>query len=164
MSVVSAGRLDDGQALEVCWADGSIRRFHAIWLRDNALDEATRSSINGQRLITLDDIPASTRVADVTIIDGALDVLFTPEGRRTRYPSAWLRDNAYDRRTDVIRPHPPAGVECWDCALDATALSDGFQAVSEQPKALCTWLDHIRRFGFAKLTGGPLESGALLQV
>lgn len=44
--------LDDGAAIEV-ELDGISRRFHAIWLRDNAPDAATRSPGNGQRLITL---------------------------------------------------------------------------------------------------------------
>ena len=38
-------------------------RFHALWLRDNARDEKTRSPGNGQRLITILDIPAETRIA-----------------------------------------------------------------------------------------------------
>ena len=37
-------------------------RFHAIWLRDNALDETTRDPLNGQRLITLQDIPKNIRL------------------------------------------------------------------------------------------------------
>ena len=42
-------------------------RFHAIWLRDNALDAATRDPGNGQRLITLADIPADTRLSGAAI-------------------------------------------------------------------------------------------------
>jgi len=54
--------LDGGAALEIELA-GVPRRFHALWLRDNAQDPATRSAGNGQRLITLLDIPADTRIA-----------------------------------------------------------------------------------------------------
>ena len=32
---------------------GNTHRFHALWLRDNALDKDTRSESNGQRLIAL---------------------------------------------------------------------------------------------------------------
>ena len=45
--------LDGGNAVRLSWSDGCSARFHAIWLRDNALDEATRDPGNGQRLITL---------------------------------------------------------------------------------------------------------------
>ena len=44
-------------------AHGRRQRFHAIWLRDNALDPETRSPGNGQRLIALGDIPAETRIS-----------------------------------------------------------------------------------------------------
>ncbi len=164
MGLTSAGLLDDGQALELRWVDGSVRRFHAIWLRDNAMDETTRSKVNGQRLITLQDIPADTRIAQLDIVDGALDVHFSPEDKKIRYSATWLHDNAYDCRADTASPHLPPGVESWDGALDAAALSGDFQTVADEPEALYVWLDHVRRFGFARLTGGPVASGALLKI
>ncbi|MGI9507786.1 MAG: 2-trimethylaminoethylphosphonate dioxygenase [Geminicoccaceae bacterium] len=150
--------------MELRWKDGGVRRFHAIWLRDNALDEATRSPSNGQRLITLGDIPEDTRIADLDVVDGALDVVFAPEGKKVRFSAAWLEDHCYDSRNGVIAPRLREGIETFDGTLDAATLSADFQTVSDQPSALCTWLGHISRFGFAKLTGGPVESGALMKV
>ena len=45
----------DGQIIRLTMANRA-HRFHAIWLRDNALDPNTRSTGNGQRLIALQDI------------------------------------------------------------------------------------------------------------
>lgn len=164
IGLTSVQRLDDGEALEVRWADDVIARFHAIWLRDNALDESTRSAANGQRLITLRDIPLATRIAEATVTDDTLDLLFLPEEKKGCFPSAWLRDHAYDRKVaDAIGWLPPV-VTCWDHRLDVADVSEDFTRVAEQPAALCTWLGHLRRFGFAKLTGGPVASGALLKV
>ena len=39
-----------------------------------------------------------------------------------------------------------------------------FEAVRSSPARRRDWLGAVRRYGFAKLTGGPAESGALLQV
>jgi len=39
-----------------------------------------------------------------------------------------------------------------------------FRQVLSEPAALCAWLSAVRRYGFAKLSGGPVESGALLKV
>ena len=50
---------DEGRTIELGWKDGTRTRFHAMWLRDNALDDKTRSAGNGQRLITILDIPAA---------------------------------------------------------------------------------------------------------
>ena len=43
--------LDDGAGISLTDDSGAQRRFHAIWLRDNARDAETRSPSNGQRLI-----------------------------------------------------------------------------------------------------------------
>ena len=164
MVLTSVRRLDDGKALELRWNDGEVRRFHAIWLRDNALDEATRSPSNGQRLITLRDLPEETRIADLEIVDGALDVAFAPEGKKVRFPATWLKDHAYDEHAGAEAPGLPEDVETFDGTLDIAAVSSDFQTVCNQPRALCDWLGHVSRFGFAKLTGGPATSGALLEV
>ncbi|MCB2028866.1 MAG: hypothetical protein KDH18_09420, partial [Rhodoferax sp.] len=54
---------DDGNVLTLHDGAGAALRFHAIWLRDNAWDDATRAPGNGQRLIALRDIPPDTRIA-----------------------------------------------------------------------------------------------------
>ncbi len=73
--------------LNLC--DGTAPRFHAVWLRDNALDEETRASANGQRFnnrsaAPVIDVPyehmaayyaAYCRFAEI-IDDPAMDVAF----------------------------------------------------------------------------------------
>ena len=39
--LVSAETSDDGLVVSLRWEDGFTARFHAIWLRDNALDPET---------------------------------------------------------------------------------------------------------------------------
>src|SRR5689334_15849254 len=46
MQASKATILDEGAAVEVRWRDGTSARFHALWLRDNALDPETRSAGN----------------------------------------------------------------------------------------------------------------------
>ena len=157
-------RLNAGAVLGLSWADGERARFHAIWLRDNALDAATRAPENGQRLITLRDIPAETRIAEAQLRDGALEVSFAPEGKRVRFAADWLRAHVYDRAGPSGRGWTGPEIETWDGGLDADALTGRFDAVSRDPAVLRRWLGHVRRFGFARLTGGPVESGALLAV
>ena len=75
-SIESAKVVEEGAALETRWGDGAALRFHAIWLRDNALDADTRSPENGQRLVTLNEIPQDTRILEAAASDGALSVTF----------------------------------------------------------------------------------------
>ena len=50
MQVSEAKVIDGGAAVEVSLG-AERHRFHALWLRDNARDDKTRSPGNGQRLI-----------------------------------------------------------------------------------------------------------------
>jgi len=156
--------VEDGKAVRVQLTDGQVTRFHALWLRDNALDSATRSPENGQRLIALRDIPPETSIALAEIVDGMLRLQFQPESKTVSFPSAWLRDNAYDREASQARGWTHAGIETWDGEIDVADVTAGFPVVASECAVLCDWLCQIRRFGFAKLVGGPVESGALLKV
>lgn len=162
---LSAELIESGAAVALTRADGTQTRFHAIWLRDNALDAETRAEANGQRLITLSDIPQTTTLASATLNGGeGLTLVFQPEGKTVSLPTAWLEAHAYDK------PPPPqpgwleAGIEAWDGRLSGAIPTADFQTAKSDRTALGDWLAAFRRFGLAKMTGGPLKSGALLEV
>ena len=154
--------LDNGAALSVTWPDGTGHRFHAVWLRDNALDADTRDPGNGQRLITLSDIPEDTTIS-AAVADGQdLSVTFQPETKTVAYPLHWLRAHGYDRAPAPRIATLPQGTEAWDGALAVPRAT--MDDVRPRGTALRDWLAAVRRYGFAKLTGGTTESGALLEV
>ncbi|MEZ5810913.1 MAG: gamma-butyrobetaine dioxygenase [Rhizobiaceae bacterium] len=155
----------DGAAIALSDDNGGLARFHAIWLRDNALDAETRAPGSGQRLITLSDIPRDTRIVQAGLDDdGALSVRFEPEGKSVSFPTEWLLRHAYDRH-DAHQPGwLPDHVQTWDGGLNEAVPSAGFDAARSDSRVLRQWLGNVRRLGFAKLTGGPATSGALLDV
>jgi gamma-butyrobetaine dioxygenase len=155
--------LDDGRSLEV-ELDGAARRFHAIWLRDNAQDSSTRSPTHGQRLITLGDIPVDTRIAAAHWAGEVIEVTFAPEDLTTGFDRAWLAAHAYDRP-----PPPPAGwtgpeVERWDAARAAAQPVASWPDLAQDPAARVAWLASVRRFGFAQMRDLPTEAGVAEQV
>ncbi len=156
--------LDGGEALALDLPGKGRRRFHAIWLRDNAWDEATRAPGNGQRLITLGDIPADTTIASVRADGKQLHVTFRPEGRTIAYDLGWLADHSYDNAPSRVTGWTGPEIETWDATLGAAIPVGDFTAVSRDREALATWLAGVRRFGFGKLVGGPVASGALFEV
>ena len=96
MEISSVNLIGQGNAIEINLG-GEARRYHALWLRDNARDAATRSPSNGQRLITILDIPRETTIAAASVTpEGDLSVVFAPEGKSVRYSRQWLADHAYD--------------------------------------------------------------------
>lgn len=156
--------LDGGKALAFDPPGGTRRRFHAIWLRDNAFDETTRAPGNGQRLITLGDIPADIKIGAAHIEAGQLHVTFQPEGRSIAFDLGWLEQHAYDGISDRPAGWTAPEIETWDTTLSPRIPIGEFNAVGSDQQALGSWLHGVRRFGFGKLTGGPLESGALFGV
>lgn len=162
--LLSAVKCDDGTVLTLRWNDGFTARYHAVWLRDNALDSATRSASNAQRLITLHDIPANTVLADATVLDDMLSVRFAPEEKTVAFPSGWLREHAYDVNAGRAPGWTSSAIETWDGLFDVQCVTGSFQSVREDTAALRDWLAGVQCRGFAKLTDGPVESGALLDV
>lgn len=153
----------DGRVLAIRWPEEALR-FHAVWLRDNAPDAETRSTANGQRLITLGDIPKETRIVAADIVAKRLQVTFAPEARTIDYSLDWLRDNAYDRERPMARGWTAQRVETWQHGLQADAVTADFEQVSSDRRALRRWLSNFARFGFAKLCNGPVADQALFKV
>ncbi len=144
--------------------DQGTLRFHAIWLRDNAGDAETRDPGNGQRLIALRDITPDTRIQTAELRNGLLQVTFSPEGKTVDYGLGWLLANAYDQPHHGARGWTADEIETWDSALNDSVPSAGFEAVSTNPAVKRAWLADVARYGFGKLTGGPIEDQALMKV
>ena len=147
--------LDGGKAVAVTFADGATRRFHAVWLRDNADDETTRASGNGQRLIRLGDIPSDTKVSHAEMKDGRLHLTFQPEDRTIAFDCGWLAENAYDRPASPVPGWTNSQIRTWDGTLGSNVPRADFCEVGRDRSALARWLAGVRRYGFGELEGGP---------
>ncbi|MEM9580058.1 MAG: TauD/TfdA family dioxygenase [Pseudomonadota bacterium] len=155
--------LDGGQALALD-LDGAQRRFHAIWLRDNAPDPETRDAGNGQRLIALRDIPPNTTISDANIHSGALRVTFQPEGKTVAYDLTWLAQHAYDATHSKPAGWTSDEITPWTASLGSDIPSADFSQAANDMSIRGAWLGGVARYGFGKLTGGPVEDGALFKV
>ena len=163
MQVLEARVIDGGAAVEVSLG-AERHRFHALWLRDNARDDTTRSPGNGQRLITILDIPAETMIAEAKAVGGTLSLRFEPEGRSIDFDGGWLARHAYDRHE--TRPPGWTGkeIERWDSRLLNSIPSESWADVTKDRRALGRWLAAVRRLGFAVMTDTPTEPGTLCKV
>ena len=155
-------------------------RFHSIWLRDNAWDEGTRAKANGQRLITLKDLPRDCRMTSAVIVEGEgtnlprrqrMEVTFAPEANKTvEFDLAWLMENRYDKPASNARARGRVSddITLWDAkgfkgaALPTACFDDIIGSGNEE--ALHNWLGQLVRFGVVHMTGGPVEDLALMKV
>lgn len=156
---------DGGTVLRLTTPDHTIYRFHAIWLRDNAWDETTRDTGNGQRLIALRDIPEQLSISSAEITGKRRLILcFQPEGKTIQYSLDWLLDNAYDKPCRKDSGWLSSSIETWSSDLSTGLPTGDFTSLANSKAALHDWLSKLARFGFAKLDKGPIESKALLRV
>lgn len=163
MTYKSAEILDEGGIL-LLKSSNTQTRFHALWLRDNALDEETRAT-NGQRLITLNDIPKDTTIQSVSLSDSQITIEFGPDGKQVEFPAHWLAAHAYDtQKTKSEKGWLPTYIKTWDGAFNDEVPSADFQEATEDKHKLGDWLSAIKTYGFAKLENGPVKNGALTKV
>lgn len=159
--------LNDGKVLQATWHDGSSARFHALWLRDNALDAATRSERNGQRLITILDLPADTYISDASVdAQGFLEITFHPENKTVVFSGDWLKEHAYDRTHSTNKGWVSNRVKTWDSSLTNSFGIPTVDYATAQQKGteFGNWLEAVEAYGFAIMTDLPLESGTLCDV
>ena len=165
MPLAHACIIEDGAAVELTWTTKEKARFHALWLRDNAQDNATRSASNGQRLITILDIPAKTRLSAAEVSGlGDLTVTFAPEGKSVSFPAVWLSRHIYDRKVDLRPGWVAREIETWDGLLQAKIPFIAHERSKSDRAEFGCWLSSIRRYGFGVMTGIPRASGALVDI
>ncbi|MEI8180254.1 MAG: gamma-butyrobetaine dioxygenase, partial [Aestuariivirga sp.] len=157
--LVSEPRVIDGGGAVELSLGGERHRFHALWLRDNARDDKTRSPGNDQRLITILDIPAETKIAEAKASGGTLSLRFEPEGRTIDFDGGWLASHAYDRHEKRQAGWTGRGIERWESRLLNQVPTESWTDVSNDRRALGRWLAAVRRHGFAVMTGTPTEPG-----
>lgn len=164
MTIQSISIDDTGQSLNCHLPDGKVIRFHAIWLRDNATDDKTRASGNGQRLVTIQDIPENVVIRKARLEDNIITITYSDRDLEVAYDPAWLISHCYDREPGSRGCWFADWVETWDSRLSRALPVADFNNVREDGDALYGWLADLRRYGFAKLEGGPVKSGALMEV
>ena len=162
MTGVQAVVEQDGQLLRLQQPGTPDLRFHSVWLRDNAPDPDTRDPGNGQRLITLADIPADLQLSDAQVQDNTLLCTFQPENKTVAFDIGWLTTNAYDHAHNTTPGRLPNHVEAWraGCIPARGHLPD----MAQNPDALRPWLTALRRDGFAVVDGCRTEPGGLFDI
>ena len=92
--------INSGKSINLQRMNGSNVRYHATWLRDNAIDSKTRSSSNGQRLITISDIPVNTYIESAEFDKNKKNICinFLPERKKIFFSLNWLEKYSYDTK------------------------------------------------------------------
>lgn len=135
---------------------GKETRFHAVWLRDNLPGADYRDPGNGQRLVTLANLPEEITLEASDVKGDTAELRFAGDDTAHVFDIAWLLANAYDKPA-VSGMNP--GITAWTSALTDVPTGDITELQNDKASKL-KWLADVETYGFAKVTGmEPVEGG-----
>jgi len=108
-------------------------------LRDNSQDPETRSPTNGQRLISLNEIPENISIIGASIENKKLKVTFSPEQKIIFYELDWLEKNSYGNFKPTQKGWLSSIYKTWGSDLEVIPLED-FYDLQKNKRTLNDWI------------------------
>ena len=158
--------INSGKAILLSRKYGAPLRYHSTWLRDNALDAKTRDKNNGQRLITISDVPASTYIKSASLDKKGKNITlkFLPDKKEVKFSSKWLEVNAYDKKQNNSKIWINPNLKIWSNATMKSIPIINYKTAKSNKKLLLKWLKSLHCYGFAKMTGCGKKSGTVTKI
>lgn len=147
-------------AVRLTWDDGLDSFHHAFFLRENSVEEDSLHPISRETVLVPADLPDDLVPLNATIDEeGALRVVWSHGGQVSRYHPGWLRSNAWFGQEDL--PREPVLWHAQD--LPEPPTFDGPTALTQE-SVFVSWLEALRDYGVARLTGLEDRDGLLEEV
>ena len=158
--------IDSGKSIILQRSDDTYVRYHSTWLRDNALDEKTRDINSGQRLITISDIPTNISIKSAKLDKEGKNIFLTflPENKDVLFSANWLESHAYDKKQKTEKGWIHSDLKVWNKDMLKNIPIINYKTAELDKPQFLQWLKSLYCYGFAKMTGGKIESGALIQI
>ena len=158
--------IDSGKVIILSRKDGSRLRYHATWLRDNANDPKTRDKNNGQRLISISDIPVNTYIKSASLDKKGKNITlnFLPKKKQIRFSASWLEKNVYDKKQNNSKVWIHPDLKTWSKATLKRVPIISYKSAKSDKKLLLKWLKSLHCYGFAKMTGCEKKSGTVIKI
>ena len=158
--------IDSGKVIILSRKDGSRLRYHATWLRDNANDPKTRDKNNGQRLISISDIPVNTYIKSASLDKKGKNITlnFLPKKKQIRFSASWLEKNVYDKKQNNSKVWIHPDLKTWSKATLKRVPIISYKSAKSDKKLLLKWLKSLHSYGFAKIIGCEKKSGTVIKI
>ena len=87
--------IEKGKAISIQIKNGPKIRFHSNWLIDNILDSSSRDIINGQKLISLSNLPKNNYIKYAELDKSRTNIIlfFLDRKKEISFPCSWLLNN-----------------------------------------------------------------------
>ena len=158
--------INSGKAIILYRKDGSSLRYHSTWLRDNANDPKTRDKNNGQRLISILDIPVNTHIKSASLDKKGKNVTlkFLPKKKQVKFSSSWLESHAYDKKQNNLKFWIDPDLKTWTKASLKRVPIINYKTAKSNKKLFIRWLKSLNYYGFAKMTRCEKKSGTVIKI
>jgi len=158
--------INSGKAILLLPKCGTPLRYHSAWLRDNALDSKTRDKKNGQRLITVSDIPVKTYIKSVSLDKKGKEITidFLPQKKQIKFSANWLKANAYDKKKNGSKVWINPDLKTWSKNSLKRIPIINYKTAKSNKKLLINWLKSLNSFGFAKINGCEKKTGTVIKI
>ncbi len=158
--------INSGKAIILSRIDGSSLRYHSTWLRDNANDPQTRDKNNGQRLISILDIPVNTHIKSASLDKKGKNVTlkFLPKKKQVKFSSSWLESHAYDKKQNNLKVWIDPYLKTWTKASFKRVPIINYKTAKSNKKLFIRWLKSLNYYGFAKMTRCEKKSGTVIKI
>ena len=158
--------INSGKAIILSRKYGVPLRYHATWLRDNAMDSKTRDKNNGQRLISVSDVPVNTCIKSASIDEKGKNITlkFLPDKKEVKFSSKWLEINAYDKKSNNSKIWINPNLKVWSNDTMKNIPVINYKSAKSNKKLLLKWLKSLHCYGFAKMSGCEKKSGTVTKI
>ena len=158
--------INSGKAILLSSKYGVSLRYHSTWLRDNASDDKTRDKKNGQRLITVSDIPVKTYIKSASLDKTGKEITinFLPKKKQVKFSTKWLKDNAYDNKQAGSKVWINPDLKTWSKNSLKRIPIINYKTAKSNKKLLINWLKSLNSFGFARINGCEKKNGTVIKI
>ena len=157
--------INSGKAILLSRKYKTPLRYHSTWLRDNALDSETRDKKNGQRLISISDIPVKTYIKSASLNKKGTEIIinFLPK-KKVQFSTTWLEFHAYDKKKNNSKVWIDPHLKTWSKTTLKSVPIISYKSAKSDKKLLLKWLKSLHRYGFAKMTECEKKSGTVIKI
>jgi len=158
--------INSGKAILLSRKHKTPLRYHSTWLRDNALDIKTRDKKNGQRLISISDIPVATYIKSASLAKKGKEIIinFLPKKKQVKFSSSWLEKHAYDKKQSNSKVWIDPDLKTWTKGSLKNIPIINYKIAKSNKKSFHKWLKSLHCYGFAKMIGCEKKSGTVIKI
>lgn len=149
--------------LAITWEDGTVSRYHWVWLRDFCRCEHCFNRNCQQKYFDCATIPVDIAPSAIEQQESALSVLW-PDGHRSSYVLTWLRNHDYSNAGIESSTVYPAR-KTWDRPTLMKSLNDfHFTSLLHDDDVLLAYLTDLLTYGIVILRDIEGEDGFMQTV